>query len=263
MSVKSKIHPNAFVHPEARLGRGVCIGPNSVVEKHVTIGANTVVGSSCVIEGFTQIGKRCKISTGAVIGSPPQDLKYKGEPTRVIIGDDNIIREYVTINLGTVDEGRTVIGNNNLLMAYSHVAHDCVIGNGVVIANAGTLAGHVKVEDKAIIGGMSAIHQFSRVGKMAIIGGCSKIIQDVPPFSMVDGHPAKVYGINSIGLKRAKISPRSIARLKAAFKILFKMKLSTTTALRRIKKEIPKDVYVQYLIEFVKSSKRGVCRGNG
>ena len=147
-------------------------------------------------------------------------------------------------------------------MAYSHVAHDCVIGNGVVIANAGTLAGHVKVEDKAIIGGMSAIHQFSRVGKMAIIGGCSKIIQDVPPFSMVDGHPAKVYGINSIGLKRAKISPRSIARLKAAFKILFKMKLSTTTALRRIKKEIPKDVYVQYLIEFVKSSKRGVCRGN-
>lgn len=262
MSVKNKIYLHAFVHPEARLGRGVCICPNSVVEKHVTIGANTVVGSSCVIKGFTQIGKRCKIFTGAVIGSAPQDLKYKGEPTRVIIGDDNVIREYVTINLGTVDEGRTVIGDNNLLMAYSHVAHDCVIGNGVVIANAGTLAGHVKIEDKAIIGGMSAIHQFSRVGKMAIIGGCSKIIQDVPPFSMVDGHPAKVYGINSIGLKRAKISPRSIARLKAAFKILFKMKLSTTTALRRIKKEIPRDVYVQYLIEFVKSSKRGVCRGN-
>ncbi|MCG2710720.1 MAG: acyl-ACP--UDP-N-acetylglucosamine O-acyltransferase [Candidatus Omnitrophica bacterium] len=262
MLVKSKIHPNAFVHPKAKLGNGVCIGPNTIVGEYVKIGADTVVGSSCVIEGMTQIGKRCKIHTGAVIGSPPQDLKYKGECTKVIIGDDNVIREYVTINLGTVDKGRTVIGNNNLLMAYSHVAHDCLIGDGVVIANAGTLAGHVTIEDKAIIGGMSAIHQFSRVGRMAIIGGCSKIIQDVPPFSMVDGHPAKVYGINSIGLKRTKIAAKSIARLKTAFKILFKMKLSTSTALKRIKKEIPKNVYVQYLVEFVKSSKRGVCKGN-
>ncbi|MCK4993500.1 MAG: acyl-ACP--UDP-N-acetylglucosamine O-acyltransferase [Candidatus Omnitrophica bacterium] len=262
MSEKSKIHPNALVHPKARLGRGVCIGSNTVIEEHVSIGANTIVGSSCVIEGFTQIGKRCKIHTGAVIGSPPQDLKYKGERTKVIIGDDNVIREYVTINLGTGDKGKTVIGNSNLFMAYSHVAHDCVIGDAVVIANAGTLAGHVKVESKAIIGGMSAVHQFSRVGKMAIIGGCSKIIQDVPPFSMVDGHPAKVYGTNSIGLKRDKMSPKSIARLKTAFKILFKMKLSTSTALKRIKKEIPKDLYVTYLLEFVKSSKRGVCKGN-
>ena len=262
MSEKNKIHPNALVHPKARLGSGVCIGPNTIIEKHVSIGADTVIGSSCVIEGFTQIGKGCKIHTGAVIGSPPQDLKYKGELTKVIIGNNNVIREYVTINLGTAYKGRTVIVNNNLLMAYSHVAHDCIIGDDVVIANAGTLAGHVKVESKAIIGGMSAIHQFSRVGKMAIIGGCSKIIQDVPPFSMVDGHPAKVYGTNSIGLKRAEMPPKSILRLKAAFKILFKMKLSTTTALKRIKKEIPKDVYVSYLIEFVKSSKRGVCKGN-
>ncbi len=262
MSLKRKIHPNAFVHPKAKLGRGVCIGPNTVIGEYVKIGANTVVGSCCVIEGITQIGKRCKIYTGAVIGSPPQDLKYKGERTKVLIGDDNVIREYVTINLGTVDKGKTVVGNNNLLMAYSHVAHDCVIGDGVVIANAGTLAGHVTIENKAIIGGMSAIHQFSRVGRTAIIGGCSKIIQDVPPFSMVDGHPAKVYGINSIGLKRAKISPASITRLKTAFKILFKMKLSTSTALKRIKKEVPKDANVKYLIEFIKSSKRGVCKGN-
>lgn len=262
MSEKSKIHPNAFVHPKARLGRGVCIGPNTVVEKDVSIGANTIIGSSCVIEGFTQIGKRCKIHTGAVIGSPPQDLKYKGERTKVIIGDDNVIREYVTINKGTVDKGKTVMGNKNLLMAYSHVAHDCIIGDQVVIANAGTLAGHVKVESKAIIGGMAAIHQFSRVGKMSIIGGCSKIIQDVPPFSMVDGHPAKVYGINSIGLKRAKMPTKSILRLKTAFKILFKMKLSKSTALKRIKKEIPKDIYITYLLGFIKSSKRGICKGN-
>ena len=262
MNEKIEIHPSANVHPKAKLGRGISIGPYCVIGENVTIGANTILSSFCVIDGDTRIGKRCKIFTGAVIGSAPQDLKYKGEHTKVIIGDENVIREYVTINLGTGEKGKTVIGNNNLLMAYSHVAHDCVIENGVVIANAGTLAGHVTVESKAIIGGISAIHQFSRVGKMAIIGGCSKIIQDVPPFSIVDGHPAKVYGINSIGLKRAKIAQKSIARLKTAYKIMFKMKLSTSTALRRIKKEVPKDMYVKYLIEFIKNSNRGVCKGN-
>lgn len=262
MSAKNKIHPTACIHSRAKLGKGVSVGPYSVIEEHVTIGADTVVGNSCFVGGRTQIGKRCQIFTGAIIGSAPQDLKYKGEPTQVIIGDDNIIREYVTVNLGTKETGKTVIGNNNLLMAYSHVAHDCVLHNDIVIANAGTLAGHVSVEEKAIIGGMVAIHQFSRVGKMAIIGGCSKVIQDVPPYSMVDGHPTKVYGINSIGLKRAEMSAESIANLKVAFKILFKMKLSTSTALRRIKKEVPQDPYIAYLIEFIKNSKRGVCKGS-
>ena len=262
MSTKTIIHPSACVHPGAKLGKGVSVGPYCVVGEQVKIGAGTLLGNACFIDGHTQIGKRNKIYTGAVIGSDPQDLKYKGEKTKVYIGDDNIIREYVTINLGTVEKGKTVIGSKNLLMAYSHVAHDCVIGDGVVVANAGTLAGHVSIEQRAIIGGMTAIHQFSRVGKLAIIGGCSKVIQDVPPFSMVDGHPAKVYGINSIGLKRANIAPKNITHLKNAFKILFKMKLSTSTALKRVKKEIPQDPYVTYLVEFIKSSKRGVCKGN-
>jgi UDP-N-acetylglucosamine acyltransferase len=262
MSAKDKIHRTACIHPKAKLDKGVCIGPYSVIGEHVSIGTDTIVGNSCFIGGHTQIGKRCQIFTGASIGSAPQDLKYKGEPTEVMIGDDNIIREYVTVNLGTKETGKTVIGNHNLLMAYTHVAHDCVLYDDIVVANAGTLAGHVTVEEKAIVGGMTGIHQFSRVGKLAIIGGCSKVIQDIPPYSMVDGHPAKVYGVNSIGLKRADIPSTSTANLKAAFKILFKMRLSTSTALKRIKKEIPQDPYIAYLIEFVKNSKRGVCKGN-
>jgi len=262
MSAEDKIHSTACIHPKAKLGKGVSVGPYSVIGEHVSIADGTVIGNSCFIGGRTQIGERCQIFTGASIGSAPQDLKYKGEPTQVIIGNENIIREYVTINLGTKETGKTVIGNHNLLMAYTHVAHDCVLADNIVIANAGTLAGHVTIEERVIVGGMTGIHQFSRLGKLAIIGGCSKVIQDIPPYSMVDGHPTKVYGINSIGLKRADIPAGSIANLKAAFKILFKMRLSTSTALKRIKKEIAQDPYIAYLIEFIKNSKRGVCKGN-
>jgi UDP-N-acetylglucosamine acyltransferase len=262
MAKKPDIHPTACVHSKAKIDKDVVIGPYCIVGQNVRIGQGTVVGNSCVIEGRTRIGKRCRIFTGAVIGSEPQDLKYKGEKTQAIIGDDNIIREYVTINLGTVEKGKTVIGNKNLFMAYSHIAHDCVVGNETVIANVGTLAGHVTVEDRAIIGGMVAIHQFARVGKMSIIGGCSKVIQDIPPFSIVDGHPAKVYGINSIGLKRGKVPLKSMQNLKSAFKILFKLKISTSSALRRIKENIPDDPYVSYLLRFIKQSQRGVCKGS-
>ncbi len=261
MRTKVKIHPTACVHPEAKLGKDVEIGHYSIVGEHVKIGDKTQVESSCVIKGRTQIGQRCKIFTGAVIGSPPQDLKYKGEDTEVIIGDDNIIREYVTINLGTVSRGKTIIGNKNLLMAYAHVAHDCEIRDEAIIANLGTFAGHVTIENKAIVGGLVAVHQFVRVGQLAIIGGCSKVVQDIPPYAMVDGHPARIYGINSIGLKRNDVGPETIRHIKTAFKILFKMKLSTSNALRKIKDEIPPDSCVSYLVEFIKNSKRGVCKG--
>jgi len=262
MNTKINIHPTASVHPKAKIDKGVSIGPFSIIGENVKISENTVIGSSCVIDGNTKIGKCCKIFTGAIIGSEPQDLKYQGEKTQVIIGDDNTIREYVTISLGTIDKGKTVVGNKNLFMAYSHIAHDCLVGNEIVIANAGTLAGHVIVEDKAIIGGMVGIHQFSKVGNLSIIGGCSKVIQDIPPFSIVDGHPAKVYGINSIGLKRAKVPLENVKNLKSAFKILFKSKVSTTSALKKIKDNIPEDPYVSYLIKFIKKSKRGVCKGS-
>ncbi len=255
-----KIHPTAQVSPNSNLADDVEVGPYSIIEENVNIDSKTQIGTFCVIKGFTSIGKRCKIFTGAVIGSIPQDLKYKEEKTSIIIGDENIIREYVTINLGTGKDGKTKIGNKNLIMAYAHIAHDCDIHNDVIIANAGTLAGHVLIEDMAIIGGLVAIHQFARVGRLSIIGGCSKVVQDIPPFSICDGHPTKVYGINSIGLRRAGFFEASRNNLKGAFRLLFNSELSISSAISEIKNRFPTDPDISYLINFIKSSKRGICR---
>ena len=262
MVKKNDIHPTACVHPKAKLGKNVCVGAYSVIGEKATIGEGTCIGNSCLIDGNSRIGSRCKIFTGAVIGSIPQDLKYKGEDTQVIIGDDNVIREYVTVNLGTGDKGKTQIGNANLLMAYSHVAHDCEVGNNVIIANVGTLAGHVTVEDRVIIGGMTAVHQFVRICKMAIIGGCSKVIKDIPPFMMADGHPARVYGLNSVGLKRAQVSPENVRNLKAALKLIFREGLPVSKALEKIKSQITDDSYVTCLLNFISNSQRGICKGS-
>lgn len=254
------VHPAAIVHPKAKLADSVSVGPYAIIGEHVSIAANTQIGSSCVIEGHTSIGENCRIFTGAVVGSPPQDLKFKGERSFLEIGNNNIIREYVTINLGTEKDSKTIIGNDNLLMAYSHVAHNCVIGNGVIIANAGTLAGHVSIEDRVVIGGLGGVHQFARVGSLAILGGCSKAINDVPPYSMCDGQRAKVCGLNNVGLKRAGVSARVVADLKRAFRILFRSQLSTNHALERIKKEIPQSKELSHLIEFIQYSERGICK---
>jgi len=256
-----KIHPTAIVSKNAQLPSDIEVGPYSIIGDNVKIGEGTKIDAFCVIEGNTTIGKRCKIFTGAVLGSIPQDLKYKGEKSFLEIGDDNIIREYCTFNPGTGEGGKTVVGNGNLFMAYSHVAHDCVIGNKCIIANVGTLAGHVTIEDQAVIGGLVAIHQFVRVGRLSIIGGCSKVVQDVPPFSTCDGHPARVYGLNLVGLKRANIDSSIIKELSYCFKIIFNSGLSMKNALREIesKKNLPSEVV--YLIDFIKKSSRGVCRG--
>jgi len=256
-----KIHPTAIVSKKAELPFDLEVGPYSIIGDNVKIGEGTKIGAFCVIEGNTTIGKRCKIFTGAVIGSIPQDLKYKGEKSFLEIGDDNIIREYCTFNPGTGEGGKTVVGNGNLFMAYSHVAHDCVIGNKCVIANVGTLAGHVTIEDQAVIGGLVAIHQFVRVGKLSIIGGCSKVVQDIPPFSTCDGHPARVYGINLVGLKRANTDPSIIREISYCFKIIFNSGLSMKNAIKEIesKRDLPSEVV--YLIDFIKNSARGVCRG--
>ena len=255
-----KIHPTAIVSKKAKLADDCFVGPYTIIDDSVVIQAATKIADHCIIRGNTTIGKRCQIFSGAVIGSPPQDLKYKGEKTSLLIGDDNIIREYVTINLGTTSTGKTVIGNNNLLMAYSHVAHDCRVGNHCVIANNGTLAGHVNIEDKSIIGGLAAIHQFVKVGTLSIVGGCSKVVQDIPPYSTCDGHPAKVFGLNLVGLRRADFSKEVISALKNAFKLLFFSKLSIRHALEKIEKEIPKCKEVSHLIKFVKTSERGITR---
>jgi len=254
-----KIHPTAIVHPDAVLGEGVEIGPWALVEGTVKIGARTKVGPRVTIEGHTTIGEDNEIFTGAVIGSRTQDRKFDGGISYLKIGDRNKIREYTTLNPGTLEGTETMVGNDNLLMAYSHVAHDCVIHNGVTLANSATLAGHVIVEDKAILGGLSGVHQFIRIGKLSIMGGCSKAVQDIPPFMMVDGHPAHAFGINSVGLDRAGFSREEKSSLKKAFKIIFKSGLILKNAIKQIRQDIPPSPSIQTLVEFLEKSERGIC----
>jgi len=255
-----KIHPTAVISKEAKIGSDVEVGPYTVIGPNTEIKEKTKIGSHCLIEGDTKIGRNCRIFTGAVIGSIPQDLKYEGEKSFLEIGDNNIIREYVTINPGASEGSKTVIGNGNLLMAYVHVAHDCRIGDNCIIANCGTLAGHVSIEDKAVIGGLVAIHQFCRVGEISIIGGCSKVVQDIPPYSLSDGHPAKVYGINLVGLRRQGIKKEVIEDLRRAFKIIFFSGLTFSHAIEKVEREIPSHQEIGRLIEFIKNSERGICK---
>ena len=253
-------HPTAIISKKAKLGEGVSVGPFAVITDNVEIGSGSKIGAHCVIDGDTKIGSNCDIFTGAVVGSRPQDLKFKGEKVFLEVGNDNIIREYCTLNPGTGDGGRTSVGNGNLLMAYSHIAHDCRVGDECIIANGGTLAGHVTIEDKAVIGGLVAIHQFVHVGTLSIIGGCSKVVQDIPPYSTCDGHPARVYGLNLIGLRRQKFSRESIENLNRAYKVLFNSGFTLKHALDKLEAEIKASAEVNYLVNFVKRSERGISR---
>jgi len=255
------IHPQAVIEDGAFLDENVTVDCGAIVRKDVRIGKNTSVGPYSVIEGHTTIGSDCKIFSHAIIGSEPQDLKYQGVTSYVTIGNNNIIREFVTINPGTEEGDYTVVGDNNLIMAYSHLAHNCVLGNNCVLANAATLAGYVQVGDHVIVGGLTAIHQFTRVGAYTIMGGCSKVVQDTPPFSICDGHPAVVRGVNIVGLKRKGFSSQALKSLRAAFKIMFFSSLPLHSAVERLKAEdLLSCIEVQHLVEFTKQSKRGVCR---
>jgi UDP-N-acetylglucosamine acyltransferase len=258
--INTNIQSTAQIDPAAQLGADAEVGHYAIIGPEVKIGSGTKIGDHCVILGDTTIGKNCQIFTGAVIGSIPQDLKYKGEKTEIIIGDNNIIREYVTINLGTAASGQTIIGDNNLIMAYAHIAHDCVIGNNVILANVATLAGHIVIEDRAILGGLAAVHQFVRIGYLAIVGGCSKVIQDIPPYSMCDGHPARVRSLNKVGLERMGISREAKTNLKHAFTILFNSGLTISHALEKVEQELPSIPEVARLLNFIKNSQRGICR---
>ena len=255
-----RIHQTAIVSQKAKLADDIEVGPYAIIGDNVTIGKGSRIHSHSVIDGNTSIGDDCEIFTGAVLGNRPQDLKYKGEKSFLEIGNNNIIREYSTFNPGTGEGSKTIVGNNNLFMAYSHIAHDCVVGNNCAIANNGTLAGHVTIEDKAVVGGLVAIHQFVRIGALSIIGGCSKVVQDVPPYSTSDGHPARVYGLNLVGLRRNGISRDSIEQLDHAFRILFNSGLTTRHALEKIEKEISSGSEVSNLINFIKNSQRGLAR---
>jgi UDP-N-acetylglucosamine acyltransferase len=259
------IHPTAIIDPGAELGKDVAVGPYSIVGPKVTIGDGCSIGSHAVIESHVRMGKGNRIHSFASVGAIPQDLKYRGEETWVEIGDGNIIREFATVNRGTVGGGGvTSIGNNSLVMAYCHLAHDCRVGNRVIMANAATFAGHVTVEDGAIVGGLTAVHQFVRIGAHCIIGGLSGVSQDVPPYvTAVVSRPQKgyaLYGLNLIGLRRNRFPAETIAALKQAFKMIFRAEIPMKDALAKAEAELPPLPEVKHLIEFVRSSTRGVLR---
>jgi UDP-N-acetylglucosamine acyltransferase len=260
-TVIEKIHPTAIVSAKAKLASGVEVGPFSIIGDNVTIGKGTTVASHVVIEGWTTIGERCRIFQFASIGAVPQDIKFRGEKSEVVIGNDNVIREFVTINRATGrGSGKTIIGNHNLLMAYSHVAHDCQIGNYVALANAATLAGHIEIEDHAIIGGLVGIHQFTRIGAYSIIGGASGVPKDIPPYTMAVGQRARLYGLNLVGLKRHGFSDEAISRLKKSYRILFRSGLVLSRACEQVTQEMGSYPEVDRLIQFIQKSERGITR---
>ncbi len=258
------IHPTAIIHPNAEIDSGVEIGPFTTIAENVYIGKDTKVGSHVVIDKWTTIGRSCEIFQFSSIGAPPQDVQYKGEKTEVIIGDSNIVREFVTIHRATVKEERkTVIGNNNLFMAYVHIAHDCKIGNNTIMANASTLGGHVTIEDHAIVGGFVAVHQFVRIGAYCLIGGVSAVSKDIPPYILAVGNRATLFGLNKVGLKRHGFSAKDLSELKKAYNMLFRSSDTLGDSIEKLKAELPESVVAKHLINFIRSAKRGVARDSG
>lgn len=256
------IHPTAIIHEGAEIGEGTVIEPYAIIGSEVRLGRGNRIGSHVVIDGRTRIGDDNVIFPFASIGLPPQDLSYRGEPTEVIIGNGNIIREGVTIHRGTArGVGVTRLGNNNYLMAYAHVAHDCKIGNHVIMANCAALAGHVIIEDYAVLGGLVGVHQFVRIGKYAFIGGVTGVPMDIPPFMIAAGDRAKLYGPNTVGLKRAGFPPETIKALKRAFKILFRSGLTLQRAIEKVRSEAITTREVEELVSFLEAtSRRGITR---
>ncbi len=263
--MSAQIHPTAIVSPGAVLAPDVTVGAYSIIGEHVRIGAGTKVGPHCVVDGHTTIGANNHFYQFCSIGGMPQDKKYQGEPTRLEIGDGNTVREYVTINTGTAqDVGVTRLGHDNWIMAYVHIAHDCQIGHHTVIANGVQLAGHISIGDWAILGGLSAVHQFVRIGAHVMVGGTSSIRQDIPPYLIGAGDPFRPVGINSEGLQRRGVEPQTVATLKEAYKLLYRRKLTVEDAVAEIQalqsKEPQSHDAVQVLLEFLRSSTRGIVR---
>jgi UDP-N-acetylglucosamine acyltransferase len=256
----SSIHPTAIIEPGAILEDDISIGPYAYIGTGVRIGQGTRIEHHASIVGNTTIGSQNHFFPFVSIGQKTQDLKYTTEPTYLQIGHRNVFREFCTVNRATAPMAKTIIGNDNLFLSYVHIAHDCHLGNHIIMSNNATLAGHVVVEDYAVIGGLSAVHQFCRIGRHSMIGGCAKIVQDVPPFFIADGNPADVRAVNTIGLQRHGFDDARIKSIRAAFKILYDRSLNTSQALEKIASTIPLTEDVAQLIEFVRNSKRGIIR---
>jgi UDP-N-acetylglucosamine acyltransferase len=256
-----KIHPTAIIAPDAELEEGVEVGPYSIIRADVKIGKNTIIGPHTVIDNYTHIGEGCNIFHFCSIGAPPQDLKFGGEKTRVVIGNFNTIREYVSIHRGTsAGSGMTIIGNNNLLMAYVHIAHDCKLDNNIIISNSTGLAGHVHIEDHAIISPLCGVHQFCRIGAHCMVGGASAVVKDVPPYTLAQGNHAKLFGLNIIGLRRRNFSEKSIKAITEAYRIVFRSSLLLDAAIKKVEAEVEDLPEVRNFIKFIKESERGICR---
>lgn len=254
------LHPTAIIHPKAQIGKNCEIGPYCVIGENVILGDKCKLHSHVVIGGHTKLGNENEIFPFASIGLKTQDLKWKGGITRTEIGDENTFREYVTIHSATSDGDATRVGSHNTILAYCHIAHDCQLGSHIIMSNAATLGGHVIVEDHAVVGGLAAVHQFCRIGKMAMIGGCSKVVQDISPFMMADGNPVETRTLNKTGMERNGLSNETQSAMRTAYKILFREGLTVLNALAKIEKDLPPLPELQHLVQFVRTSERGISK---
>jgi UDP-N-acetylglucosamine acyltransferase len=253
-------HPTAIVHPAARVAGDCEIGPYCVIGANVEIAAGCWLQSHVVVEGPTRIGPNNRFYSFGSIGQRTQDLKYSAEPTHLEIGEGNTFREFVTVNRGTAPNSKTVIGNRGNFLAYCHIAHDCVVGDDVIFSNNGTLAGHVEVGNHVILGGLTAVHQFCRLGPYAMTGGCSKIVQDVPPYMIADGNPAIVRGLNKVGLERQGFTPEQLKNLKECYRILYRQNLNVAQAIEQIRSSVSDTAEVDVFVTFIANSSRGIIK---
>jgi UDP-N-acetylglucosamine acyltransferase len=254
------IHSTAIIHPKAQLGADCEIGPYCVIGENVILGDGCRLHSHVVIDGHTRLGRENEIFPFAAIGMKTQDLKYKGGNPRLEIGDHNVFREGVTVHCATNDGEATIVGSHNLLIIHAHVAHDCILGSHIIMSGFAGLAGHCVVEDHAVFAGYVAVHQFCRIGKLSMIGGCSKIVQDVPPFMIVDGNPGETRTINKVGLERHGVSEEAQSALKHAYKILFREGLTISNALTKIESDLPPVPEIKHLVQFIRASERGISK---
>jgi UDP-N-acetylglucosamine acyltransferase len=256
----AQIHPTAIVDSSAELGAGSVVGPYCIVGAQVVLGPECWLQHHVTLSGPMRAGARNKFYAYCSIGQQTQDLKYAGEPTYLEIGNENTFREFCTVNRSTTAAGKTRVGSCGNFLAYSHIGHDCDVGDSVIFSNNGTLAGHVQVGDHGIMGGLTAVHQFCRIGRFAITGGCSKIVQDVPPFMIADGNPAEIRGINLVGLERNGFAPEAVKLIKEAFRLIYRSKFNTRQAVEAIRAELPHTPEITQIVEFIETSERGIIR---
>lgn len=252
-----QIHPTALVSPRAELGANVTVGAFAIIGDQVTIGDGCVIEPRATLERNVRLGAQVTVGSGTIVGGDPQDLKFRGEETWVEIGDGTRIREYATINRGTAQSWKTTVGKGCFLMSYVHLAHDCHVGDGVIISNGTQLAGHVTIEDRAIVSGLVAVHQFAKIGKYAFVGGCSRVAKDVPPFIKAVGNPVKLYGLNSVGLQRAGFAEETIRELKRAYRLFFRSELNVSQAMTRARTELSSIPEIEHFLTFLEASERG------